>query len=296
MIEFGKYEWQAQLHPEFGGNLLRLTWQGKDLLRYTEDLSLLAATPEQFGWPVLFPPGRIDQGEFTFEGQRYSLPVNEPARNNHLHGIAMRRSWQVTALDDESVTLRLRADHTLPESAGFPFDFEFTLNYRLQPNRILQTLTVTNHGPQNLPCNIGFHTMFQGVESFHLDSTGKRWEILPPRMLPTGRIINQPQLDPRQELYPLRQILSGQYQAPPQEHSAWMKYPWGEVEYRVDEKFNVWCIWNQDATGGFIAIEPICGMCGSLNLPHLYQQNGLRTLPPQQSLTFTSQIIVTPQG
>ncbi|MBO4631899.1 MAG: aldose 1-epimerase, partial [Lentisphaeria bacterium] len=80
---------QAMLIPEIGGNIVSLHHQesGTRLLREPANVDELRSFPEQFGIPVLFPPNRIANGRFLFEGRECRLPVNEIAMRNHLHGL-----------------------------------------------------------------------------------------------------------------------------------------------------------------------------------------------------------------
>ena len=293
MTEFGKYDWTAVAAPEYGGNLLRLAWRGNELLRTTEDSYLLSATPEQYGIPVLFPPGRIDGGQFEFEGKKYYLPLNEPTRGNHLHGIALRRCWALKKHTADCVKMCLQSDTRAPEFSGFPFLFELTLIYRCLPDRLEQVLTVANLGGQAMPCAVGFHTMFQNVRMFRLETTGMCWETLPPRYLATGRQLPDSAFDPQEEHMPELQSISGQLQAPRKIHSAWLTFDWGTLEYQVDEKFGNWCLWNGNPPAGFLAVEPLCGISGGLNLPTFWDKIGLLKLDCGKKLTFTSNFIAT---
>lgn len=80
--------WEAAVAPDFGANLTKLAYDGFPILRSPErEEELLSKSRYVYGNPLLLPPNRTKDGSFCFEGRSYSLPVNEPERSNHLHGL-----------------------------------------------------------------------------------------------------------------------------------------------------------------------------------------------------------------
>ena len=185
MIELGGHRWHGELSPEYGGNLCGLSYDGFELLRKPLRESDLGDNPVAYGIPVLFPPNRIANGEFRFNGRRYRLPLNEPERGNHLHGLVLRREWRVAVR--EAFAAELRFAH--PATEDFPAEFELQLRYELRPEQLVQTLTVVNRGRTTMPCGIGFHTAFRAPRRARVETAGVFREILPPRHLPSGRLL-----------------------------------------------------------------------------------------------------------
>lgn len=141
MIILKKHHWSAVIAPKCGANLISLTYQDIKILRETPGLEALSRTPALYGVPVLFPPNRIASGEFIFEGRKCRLPLNEPDRNNHLHDLAISEKWAM----NDSTTDRLEMKFIHSATADFPFTFQLTLTYLIQPDHVCQTLTVTNN-------------------------------------------------------------------------------------------------------------------------------------------------------
>ena len=90
---------RAAVWPAFGFNCY--SWQ---VTRGGRVLDLLYADPELFndskptrsGIPILFPfPNRIRDGRFTWDGQDYQLPLNDPSGKNAIHGFVASRPWRV---------------------------------------------------------------------------------------------------------------------------------------------------------------------------------------------------------
>src|SRR5262245_38872016 len=90
---------RAEVWPALGCNCFR--WQ---VILQGRPLELLYAAPDLFedprptrtGIPTLFPfPNRIRNGRFTWDGQEYELPTNDPSKKNAIHGFACRNPWRV---------------------------------------------------------------------------------------------------------------------------------------------------------------------------------------------------------
>ncbi len=291
MLEFAVYDWTASAAPEYGGNLFRLAWRGNELLRTPERPEILAENPEVYGIPVLFPPGRIDGGRFLFDGRECRLPVNEPERGNHLHGLALRRAWRVAAAGPDRLRMELEFGPGDPEYAGFPFAFTLALEYRFRPDRLEQRLTVRNRGERRMPCAAGFHTVFRAPRRLRVEAGPERWEIPWPRCLATGRKLAWDSFDPRGWFGPDALLKSCQFPAPPGPHRAELDYGDFRLRYRVDGRFRQWYLWSREPGSGFIAVEPMCCVSGGFQLPELPpEESGIFALAPGAECVFDSEL------
>ncbi|MEL6811880.1 MAG: hypothetical protein AAFP76_11135, partial [Bacteroidota bacterium] len=69
---------------------------------------------------VLFPfPNRLEHGLFSHEGEKYQLPINEPERNNAIHGFLNTRKFEVVQVKNDQISLCYH--HRT--NAEFQFDF-----------------------------------------------------------------------------------------------------------------------------------------------------------------------------
>lgn len=77
-VEFSKGDYTALLVPGMGANLVRLanTRLGAEILRTpgADEIEVFKGRPQVFGLPILFPPNRIADGRYTFEGRTYQYP------------------------------------------------------------------------------------------------------------------------------------------------------------------------------------------------------------------------------
>ena len=77
---------------EAGATLRVLEYDGRPLIDgFAED-----AMPTFGKGQVLMPwANRIGDGNYSFEGQSYQLPLSEPSRNNASHGLVRWAQWSV---------------------------------------------------------------------------------------------------------------------------------------------------------------------------------------------------------
>lgn len=100
--------------------------------------------------PVLFPIcGRFYEMKYTCKGKEYSMGT---------HGFARHSEFEVVCSDENSVTFKLtQNEETLSQ---YPFDFEFTVTYTLDGNKINCAHVIKNTGKELLPATVGAHPSF----------------------------------------------------------------------------------------------------------------------------------------
>jgi aldose 1-epimerase len=101
-------DWKLTAAPECGGNLASLYWRDHKITRSFDTVEEWVAPRACYGFPILFPPNRIEDGKFKLNGVEYSLPLNEPLRNNHIHGIPMERVWTLLNMLVKMAMLQLK--------------------------------------------------------------------------------------------------------------------------------------------------------------------------------------------
>lgn len=290
---------RAELVPEIGGNIISLRHQpsGTKLLREPADLRELKRFPEQFGMPVLFPPNRIEDGKFTFEGRLCQLPVNETAMHNHLHGLAVNQPWNLVFHTEHSAGLTYDFSSSNPEYEGFPFAFTLKREVILTETGLLDRMTVTNQGKWNMPLGLGYHSTFPAnAAQIRLSAGPDQFEI-GERYLPTGRHLAWEMIDPRKWFDP-GGINAGFHMRAESMfledgnwfHGAEIRYESGLLRYITDTKFGFWYTWNKRGQGDFISLEPISWMANALNQPGPPEETGLRILTPGSESVFQCEL------
>lgn len=299
-------ELEAVIAPTLGANLIRLRHapSGCDILRTPETWEAYAAHPVLFGVPVLFPPNRIADGEFTYAGVTYHFPITEPDRNNHLHGFLYRRPWRVEAVTGVEREGRVSAVFSFASAehpdvrAMFPHDVTVSLAYELEGSRLAQVVEVENRGDRPMPWGLGFHTTFAApfrptgdvsAVSVAVD-LDERWE-LDARLLPTGRRSAVAERDSWHEGRHLfgvalddvftarRDPASGETRAVVRDPGAGI-----EVTYACDEGYRHWVVYTADGRQGFVCLEPYTWVTNAPNLPLPADETGFAVLLPGASV------------
>lgn len=272
-LELNCGSWQAVVLPGEGANLSRLTYQGRDVLRSRAAAFQAGDGLPLYGSPVLFPANRTRDGFFSFRGQGYRLPINEPARQNHLHGLVMGRAFQLLEADGQRVLCRYAS---VPED--YPFRFALTVSISLSLDGLTQQYTLENREKRDFPAVFGLHTAFARPDFLQVP-LGSAWDR-DDRFLPTGAV--HP-LSAQEENWarggPYHgEPLSGLYVA--RGRSAQI----GSFTYRVSELFDHWTLYSGNRRD-FICVEPQAGRADGLNCPE-----GHLLVPQGGALRFTTMI------
>lgn len=100
--------------------------------------------------PWMFPfCGRQFEGKYTYGGKLYEMTN---------HGFAKLMLFVLTDQDEEHLCFTLFASEETKKI--YPFDFSFSVTYRLIQNRLAIELTVKNAGNVELPFSVGAHPGF----------------------------------------------------------------------------------------------------------------------------------------
>jgi aldose 1-epimerase len=109
--------------------------------------------PDSHG-AVLAPwPNRLGDGQYTYQGMHYQVPINEPERSTALHGLVCWERWTLVMHTATSVTLAL----ALVPVAGYPFALRVEITYTLSDGGLHVRTVTTNEGGTTAPYGVGFH-------------------------------------------------------------------------------------------------------------------------------------------
>jgi aldose 1-epimerase len=107
---------------------------------------------------VLAPwPNRLAAGRYVFGGHACQAPLNEPARQNAIHGLVRWLDWAPVAQDDSAVTLSC----LLRPQPGYEWQLDLEVEYRLEPVGLTVTTRILNLGVSDAPFGMGFHPYLQ---------------------------------------------------------------------------------------------------------------------------------------
>ncbi len=271
-IKSGK--WEAVILPDFGMNMVSLRYEGKEVLREPTSRTVLEENPYTYGIPLLFPANRTENGVFLFSGEEYRLPLNEPQRGNHIHGLMFDAPFTVQESGENFLTASY-------DNRGerYPFPFVMTIADKLCENGLERTVRIKNIGKTSLPYTLAFHTTFSEPKCFSVP-VNERY-LCNEFYIPTGTMIP---LNKTESLYDCGiqtdgLVISGFYSA--SGHSAYLD----EFRFTVSDNFDEWVLFNGGGGQGFLCIEPQCGEVNGLNRP-----NGHRVLKSGETAMFTIEI------
>jgi aldose 1-epimerase len=138
---------------------------------------------------VLLPwPNRIEDGQYEFAGRVHQAPINEPARNNAIHGLTRWMNW--TAV--EQAPNRVLTSLVLHPQDGYPFTLRFDVDYRLSDGGLSVRTTVSNVGREAAPYGSGHHPYFTVgtlIDQTLLKMPALMRLELNDRLIPTGRVL-----------------------------------------------------------------------------------------------------------
>ncbi len=165
---------------EMGGGLRALSHGGRPLtLAYGADEIVPAACGQ-----LLIPwPNRIDHGAYDFGGERHRVPVNEPARDNAIHGLARHVPWVAASHEAD----RVRLTHRLLGGDGYPFRLDLSVEYSLGEDGLTVRMSVSNTGTRPAPYGHGAHpylTLGRPLDECSLEITAGRYLEVDERAIP----------------------------------------------------------------------------------------------------------------
>lgn len=180
-LKSGRYHaWITSL----GGGIRGLTLGGKNLTD-----TYAAGTPVPLACGVMLGPwpNRTADGIFSHRGHIYRLPINEPERNNAIHGFIGDAEWEVKAATPDSAHL----EYMLEPQSGWPWRMKFENHYQLSDDGLACTTRVTNMSRHHIPFGIGVHTYINAQDAplndciLHVPAS-ERLPLDPDRNLPCG--------------------------------------------------------------------------------------------------------------
>jgi aldose 1-epimerase len=103
---------------------------------------------------LLIPwPNRIEDGSYEFDSRRHQLPLDEPERQNAIHGLVRWSAWRIVERETDSAAL----EYVLHPQPGYPFSVALRVEYRLSDDGLTVRTAATNIGAETAPYGSGAH-------------------------------------------------------------------------------------------------------------------------------------------
>lgn len=290
--------YSALILPGFGANCVSLRHaSGAVLLREPDSPAALRAAPNVYGLPLLFPPNRIRDGHFAFDGRSYDFPINEPERHHHIHGVLSTTAFARTG--EASFTFRADADHPY---LTFPHAFTVTRAYELSERGLVQRLTVRNDSARAMPLGTGIHAawnvpLFPGHSpaDCRLQIPARRqWLVDAQSIIPTGETVTDSPL--------LRALREGTLVPEAQPLSCLLECGDGPIRL-ITPRGSFCCmreagypfvmLWNGGGGKGFVCPEPQSWLIDAPNLGMRAEMSGFFALPPGEEKDYRVRYALT---
>lgn len=287
----------AWICAEKGANCVRLRLNGAEVLRTPPSWHALCLSPHVYGVPLLLPPNRIANGSFTWQGQTYRLPANEPMRGNHIHGALADAAFQVVSRTANTVTLRYcTAEGSIYAAQGWDFCLEIT--YVLSETGLEQTLCLRN-GETPLPLGLGCHTTLNAPflrgdppEAMRLRAPAKaEWVLERRRVLPTGERTVSPLCAALQtgDVTPCAQPLSALFTLDGSTVELRSQRTRCAVRYEL-EGFPFLMVWNQGGSRSFVCCEPQTWVVDAPHVNLAPEETGFLPFAPKETRVFRTRL------
>ncbi len=316
-FEAGGYE--AIMIPQVGANVVKLSHKasGVEILRTPtqEEVETFKGRPQVFGLPLLFPPNRIEDGTYSFDGRRYQYPITIPDQHNYHHGIIKSQPFTVTRTNVGKEYVEIEASYfsNLFNNAiykDFPHEFICRMTFRLSAEGLKQTTTFINLSKENMPIGMGFHTPINvpftangNRNNYKLRlSVGKRWEMTN-RTLPTGKLqdLNEEESRLRTEgITPFGKAIEWALTNEPLSvdgkpyNGAIITDTEKEISvfYETDDQFKHWTLWNNGGEVPYVCPEPQSWAINAPNLKLPASLTGFQFIKPEEEWKAVTRLYV----
>lgn len=132
---------------------------------------------------------RVRNGNYSFKGKNYQLPINEPALGNAIHGLLARVPFTLVQKTESSVTLEHAYQGAEP-NYPFPFTFQYTYTFA-EEGGLEITFMAQNTGSMPMPFACGWHPYFSFPDTKAADLSIK--------FHPISRFLSDSQMIPLKE-------------------------------------------------------------------------------------------------
>ena len=149
----------ARIDLAKGASIQDLTLEGVDLIREHPRFGYADSYASAIMSPFV---NRLDAGTYTFAGQRYTLPLNNPKDGAAHHGLVYNQTFRLLdqVLEADHATLVFEHDYS-GHLAGYPFPHRLLVDYQFEARQFAVRLTIQNTGTSAMPYSLGWHPYFQ---------------------------------------------------------------------------------------------------------------------------------------
>jgi len=246
--------------------------------------------------PVLFPIiGALKADKYTYKGKTYSgLPK---------HGF-IRRNEDISLAERTEKSLRYELNYSDASLSIYPFKFGFSIEYRLDGNKIIVRHEILNQGKEEMYFSLGAHPAFncprnpgESYEDYYLEfeqeETDHTW-VLSERGLidkPGETLLKQSQrLSLHKHLFDQDALIFKNLNSRSVHLKSKKSEEFLSMRYRGFPYLGIWA----KPQAPFVCIEPWIGIADSESSSgKLEEKEGIRKLGPQSNFEASYEIEIT---
>ena len=230
--------------------------------------------------PLVPWSNRVSGGGFEHRQRFYPLQPNRESEPCPIHGEGWLQAWEVMVHDACGLEMRLDSVNF----RGSPYAFVATQSYRLLPDGIQQTLTVTHKGASTLPYGLGQHPWLLRTPETRVQAAVKGVWLSGADRLPTQHLSAREHWDLQAGIPAYGQLIDNAFTG--WSGTARIEWPdagWALNLHQVDASPDSCLLVFRPESGPSFCVEPVTHPIDAVHLPG---QPGLRWLGPQESMTL----------
>ncbi|MEK6796549.1 MAG: aldose 1-epimerase family protein [Spirochaetota bacterium] len=242
--------------------------------------------------PVLFPIiGACHENTYRYRGESYTIGN---------HGFARDMDFQCIAQTDDRMMFQLTSDASTKKQ--YPFDFRFTIGYRLDNYSLITDYIVENIGRDSMYFSVGGHAGFntpleKGGSKNDFDIMFERDETASRRYLNkentaenNDAALNGSLMRITDDTFSRGALALANLRSRKMTLASRVSHHGVTVQF---EEFPCFGIWSPSAEAPFICLEPWHGIMPRVDAsPDITVKEGIRMLEPQRTFATSYRIIV----
>lgn len=316
VIELSAGKYKAIIAPFVGSNVIRFqdTKNDIEVFRFDEKLTPdeLVERAEVYGFPTLYLPNRLSNGQLKVSDNTYHFPINDPL-GNHIHGFLHKRAHSIVSaevIEDKAIA---KTEYIYDDKDEFfqyyPVSFKAEFTFTLSEDGLDYAFTLTNTSNSQMPYGVCNHTTINGPFTTNgngLDTrlyipVGEKWK-LDKHCIPTGELLPMTNHDRQymtgSQVPVLHDIDNdvffaevGTYNDKPFRGALVSDSISGKkIVYEVCDDFKFWIVWNDHGDKGYFCPEPSTWIIDAPNQPIPPEESGYVELAPGEAKTVTERI------
>lgn len=156
----------CKIYPNIGATIQSLIVKDTDILYGKDDLpkplDFFTVNPSILMFPF---PGRIKNGNYFYKNNQFQLEQNEQNRDNAIHGLVAHKPFTLINSESNNNQANLSFLYSVKNAdEGFPYDFDFTVHYKIKNDQIDLNFEILNTGSKKFPFALGWHPYFKSTD------------------------------------------------------------------------------------------------------------------------------------